>query len=245
MHPTLRFLLLPVTLAIAVGGWVLILARFWCRRVWRWSWLAAVLLALTASAAKPEPLTYKLGGRRYVIAVPDRQLWSVSEVAQAASGHASGTLFIGGKEVRQARVRGDSGDRTNRNYLVVVMRTGKRLSPEARYMVRPDPFVRSALPLPPATAVRSKAAPAKSSPLQFLTLSWPDVPGWYALPWSPVPIMPDGGPRWWQVLRSADLRTWRVADIVATNRAVLPMLHPQEYFRVDFRGAGAPREVWP
>ena len=102
--------------------------------------LTFLLLATVAQAAQVEPLTYRQGGRRYVIALPDSQLWSVAELARAVQWHEAGKLFIGGQEIRQARVRGSAGDRTNRNYLVTVIRTGKRLSPAEKYFVRPDPW---------------------------------------------------------------------------------------------------------
>lgn len=209
--------------------------------------LLLLCFTLSASAAsKPEPLTYKLGGRRYVIALPEKQLWSVSEVAQAASGHASGTLFIDGKEVRQARVRGQAGDRIGRNYLVVIMRTGKRLTPEPRYMVRPDPFI--SRPLPPSPPKSSALSPRKattafslSAPVS-LRLAWDNVSGGQPGGWGAGPeIMPDGGTRFWTVYSSTNLSSWTFCDTVTTNSFQFESINtPALFFRVHWRDEGAP-----
>jgi len=208
-------------------------------------------LTATAQAAKPEPLSYKLGGRRYVIAVPDRQLWSQSEVARAVQWHKAGELSIGGQAVRQARVRGVAGDRTNRLYLVVVIKTGKRLSPEARYMVRPDPWasVPVAAPMPPAAA-KTLAAPKSASKAAMpltVTLTWADVPGAVPAGWGATALvmMPDGGPKFWTVSASRDLRAWRTVAVTETPSAVIDSVWPAEFYRVQWRGEGSPAEVWP
>ena len=215
--------------------------------------LGALLMMATAAEAakKPEPLTYKSGGRRYVITLPDSQLWSQSEVARAVQWHKAGELSIGGQAIRQARVRGVAGDRTNRLYLVVVIKTGKRLSPEARYMVRPDPWpsVPVAAPMPPQATKTLSSAKSGANAAQPLTvtLTWADVPGAVPAGWGATALvmMPDGGPKFWTVSASRDLRAWRTVAVTETPSAVIGSVWPAEYYRVHWRGEGAPAEVWP
>jgi hypothetical protein len=217
--------------------------------------LAIVLLAdtlLALAAPKPEPLTYKSGGRRYVITLPNTQLWSQSEVARSVQWHEAGKLYIDGKEIRQARLRGEAGDRTNRNYLVTVVRTGKRLSPSERYFVRPDPWThRPAPPTPvsiaPARAPAKLALPSKSlqAPSTML-LSWQDVAGATPGGWGTGPLMmPDGGPRFWVVYCSQDGATWKPLTVTETNSIVIGTPWPQEFYRVHWRDEGAPVWRWP
>lgn len=267
MHPALRLLLLPVTLAIAVGGWTFIEARCWFWRVVRRHLthppthspthllvLTLLLLVSVAQAAKVEPLTYKVGGRRYVIALPDQQLWSVAEVARAVQWHEAGKLFIGGQEIRQSRVRGGAGDRTNRNYLVTVMRTGKRLSPEARYFVRPDPWAKAAkterekvgkgesgqgsLPVPPKSLARSLSHFPTFPPAapRILTLTWPDATGAVPGGWGNGPLMmPDGGPRFWGVFSTEDFTAWQFENRVTEPSCTVTSSSPHRFYVVRWR----------
>lgn len=230
-------------------------AAVWRRCGWCSCFLAG-LLALNAEAAKPEPLTYKVGGRRYVITVPDKQLWSQAEVARSVQWHRAGELTIGGQAIRQARVRGEAGDRTNRLYLVTVIKTGKRLSPDPKYFVRPDPWAGKAVsgsvgewvsgPLPPKALSRPPTHSLTHSPAApvSLTLTWPDVAGWYSHPWSNTPVAADGGTRFWTVLSTEDFRTWRVADVVDTNRCVVTSTNQAMFYLVQWRNNG-PVWSWP
>ena len=221
-----------------------------CRRCGGTGLMALMLLAAVSAEAakKPEPLTYKIGGRRYVITLPNTQLWSVSEVARAVQWHKAGELTIDGQAIRQVRVRGVDGDRTNRNYLVIVMRTGKRLSPPPKYFVRPDPWGQAAPPIPPAAL--AYRAPAKSSksmaPPATLTLRWSDVPGAVPGGWGTGPsMMPDGGTKFWTIYSSTNLRDWRVRDVVEATSYTVPMVGAAEFFRVHWRDDGSPSWVWP
>ena len=198
-----------------------------------------LLLTLPAQAAsKPEPLSYKLGGRRYVILTPNSQLWSVVEFARVAKADGD-KLFIDGKEVRRARVRGDSYDKFGRNYLVIVMRTGKRLNP-------PPPVV---FPVPPAAPSKSMFKPSKTMPPPPLTitLGWDDVPGAIPAGWGATDLvmMPDGGPKFWTVHASRDLVRWRTVAVTTTNRVTIGTVWANEYYRTHWRGIGAPMEAWP
>lgn len=220
--------------------------------------LTLLLLVSVAQAAKVEPLTYKVGGRRYVIALPDQQLWSVAEVARAVQWHEAGKLFIGGQEIRQSRVRGGAGDRTNRNYLVTVMRTGKRLSPGEKYFVRPDPWAKvgkgaeekggKGAPMPPKSMARSLSPlpPFSSAAPLTHTLTWDDATGATPGGWGNGPLaMPDGGPKFWTVYASRDGREWRPVATTETNRVTLGTPWPHEFYRVHWRDEGAPAWRWP
>ena len=210
--------------------------------------LTLLLLVSVAEAAKPEPLTYKLGGRRYVIALPDSQLWSQSEVARAVQWHEAGKLFIGGQEIRQARVRGEAGDRTNRNYLVTVVRTGKRLSPAEKYFVRPDPWARAGkgaegkggqgAPMPPKSLARSLSPFLPFSPAAPITLhlTWPDVTGYIPGGWGNGPLMmPDGGPRFWGVFSTEDFAAWQFENRVTEPSCTVTSASPKRFYVVRWR----------
>lgn len=102
------------------------------------------------------------GGKTYVITHPDKALWSESEIARAGvstNGPFWPMLAGAGKahQCAQMRLRGEAGDRTNRNYLVVCSlrhwgftkaaqraraehAQGDMIKPEAKFFRREDPF---------------------------------------------------------------------------------------------------------
>lgn len=199
--------------------------------------LTLLLSCFSVDAAKPESLTYKIGGRRYVILTPNSQLWSVVEFARVAKADGD-KLFIDGKEVRRARVRGDSYDKFGRNYLVIVMRTGKRLNP-------PPPVV---FPIPPAAPSKSmfKSSKTMPPPPATITLGWDDVPGAVPGGWGSGPtIMPDGGTKFWVVYASRDNVAWKPVATTETNRVTIGTVWPHEFYRVHWRGQGEPAWRWP
>lgn len=221
-----------------------------CKQTLILSLVLLLAMAGAEAAKKPEPLTYTLSGKRYTILLPNSQLWSEHEWAMAGvRGKTADEVLIAGKAVRRARVRGMDGDRTNRNYLVIVMRTGKRLSPLPKYFVRPDPWmgrvITPAPPIPPAAAPMKSKPKVMTAPTTIL-LTWDDMPGAVPGGWGDGPlIMPDGGTRFWTVYCSSDARTWRPLDVVETNRCVVGLVRDAEFYRVHWRDEGSPSWVFP
>lgn len=61
-------------------------------------------------------------------------LWSQSAIAQTAWPH------IRGQECAQYRVKGEAGDRTSRNYLVVTLDRLRVIPFHPKHLIRPDPY---------------------------------------------------------------------------------------------------------
>jgi hypothetical protein len=119
-------------------------------------------LAAVASAKGIKPaVKVHWQGHNYLLD-PDYDCWSQHEVAQATWPNPSWVVkgktnsFAGA----QMRVRGQAGDRTNRNYLVINLKTGRLVRPDAKYFRRADPFTRLPPMPPPSLVVQSSQMPA-------------------------------------------------------------------------------------
>lgn len=208
-----------------------------------------LFLTLSAQGAKPEPLSYSIWGKRYYVPVPERQLWSQHEVAMFSmtSPADPSRRWLRGVEFKQARVRGAAGDTNGHNYLVVAVKSGKRVLTPTEWKARkpkvgkwvsgkvsgaPAPSKAMARTLPPT---HSLAYPL-TAPV-ILHLTWPDTTGHVPGGWGNGPmVMPDGGPRFWGVYSTEDFRTEQFENRVTEPSCTVTGAVPHRFYVVRWRG---------
>ncbi len=191
---------------------------------------AALSLQAFAKGVKQE-LKVTWGGHTYLLN-PDADCWSQHEIAQTTWPNPSWVVkgktnsFAGA----QMRVRGDAGDRTNRNYLVRNLNTEKLIRPDAKYFRRADPFIAGA-PMPPqVVATKSVVKESLSTPpARVIHMSWVDC----------------GGAVAFRVYTSNDLAHWTLYQ--ETSDFTAPITCDQtgpNYFGVKAVGADGSESGW-